>query len=212
MIPTWSVHDRVAGILVFLPVPAVLVLFTQAPLGVGRSIALGLLLMGTHRLYARPFALRRAARRCLWCGGSVDGGVEVAIAEPGATVTWRACRDDHAGRLGRLLGWADRHAPPLRGAILGTLGLFLPAALAASAGRLGPVTVDDTVAFFRLGIALTVLPLAIAGPRAETSPPLRSPFPLHLQALLGTAVVLWLFRLVGAAWLVLGGLHLARRF
>ena len=64
----------------------------------GASIALGVLLMGTHRLYARPFARRRAARRCLWCGGPVDGGVEVAVAEPGGTVSWRACGPESRAR------------------------------------------------------------------------------------------------------------------
>lgn len=204
-------RDRVAGLLVFLPVPAVLVLFTQAPLGVGASIALGVLLMGTHRLYARPFARRRAARRCLWCGGPVDGGVEVAVAEPGGTVAWRACGPEHAARLARLLGWAGGHPLFLRLGILGTLGTFLPVVLAASAGRLGPVTVDDAVALFRLGIALTVLPLALLGPRGEPAADPRSPFPLHLQALLGSAAVLWLFRLVGVAWVALAAAHLARR-
>jgi len=52
--------DRLLGILLFLPVPVVLVLFTRAPLGVGISLALGVGLMLTHRLYARPFALARA--------------------------------------------------------------------------------------------------------------------------------------------------------
>ena len=28
------------------------------------------------------------------------------------------------------------------------------------------------------------------------------PFPVHIQALIGTAVMLWLFRIVGVVWLV----------
>jgi hypothetical protein len=35
---------------------------------------------------------------------------------------------------------------------------------------------------------------------------------VHIQALIGSAAVLWLFRLVGVAWFVLGSLHVARRF
>jgi hypothetical protein len=40
---------------------------------------------------------------------------------------------------------------------------------------------------------------------------LRSPFPLHVQALIGSAWVLWLFRLVGLAWLGLAIYHALRR-
>ena len=57
-----------------------------------------------------------------------------------------------------------------------------------------------------------VLPLGWLAP----SGPLRSasrrlPFPVHIQALLGTLWVMWLFRLVGLWWLVAALLHLARR-
>jgi hypothetical protein len=37
------------------------------------------------------------------------------------------------------------------------------------------------------------------------------PFPLHIQALIGTGLVLWLFRLVGLVWLALGIFALGRR-
>lgn len=39
----------------------------------------------------------------------------------------------------------------------------------------------------------------------------RVPFPVHIQALIGTWAVLWLFRLVGLVWLVQGLLHFATR-
>ena len=61
--------DRLLGVLLFLPVPVVLLLFTRMPLGVGESLALGVAITITHRFYARPFARSRADRRCLWCGG-----------------------------------------------------------------------------------------------------------------------------------------------
>ena len=203
--------DRLAGALLFLPVPAVLWLFTRQPLGVGASLALGIALMLTHRLYARPFALARAHRRCLWCGGAAGDGPPLAIAEPFGSTPWRACAPPHASRVAGLLSWAAARPLFLRIGILGTLAVFLIAAWPAAAGWLGPIQPADLVAFFRLGIALTVLPLSTLGARVGPPPEtLSAPFPVHIQALIGTRWVLWLFRIVGAAWLVLGAFHVAR--
>src|SRR5262249_48919652 len=81
--------NRFSRVLLFLPVPIVLVLFTQAPLGPGVSLALGIVLMLTHRLYARPYALARADSRCLWCAAAALDGPRLAVDEPPATTTWR---------------------------------------------------------------------------------------------------------------------------
>ena len=108
---------------------------------------------------------------------------------------WRACSC-----------WTAKRSTLLRLGILGTLGAFLVGAPLAAAGRLGPVGTAQTVALFRLGIAATVLPLAFLAPRAAVPPEAgipQVPFPMHIQALIGTAAVLWLFRLVGLAWVVL---------
>jgi hypothetical protein len=207
------VSDRFVGLVLFLPVPVVLWLFTQTPLGVLPSLVLGVVLVATHRLYARPFALTRAERRCLWCGRAAGAGPGVDLVEPLASTRWRACSASHAERLGRLLAWTEAHAAALRIGILGTLALFLPLQLLAGLGRSGALTSGDAVAFFRGGIALTVLPLGWLGAsrgRASAPPP-RVPFPVHIQALIGTAAVLWLFRLVGLAWLALAVLHVTRR-
>ena len=206
-------RDRVVGLVLFLPVPIVLWLFTRLPLGVGTSLAIGALLVVTHRLYARPFALAGAERRCLWCGAATPDGTVVTIAEPLGPTRWRACVGGHADALARVLGFAERHALALRVGILGTLALFLPAALLGDARRLGALTALDATAFFRLGIALTVLPLGWLGERRGRAPATaaRVPFPVHIQALIGTRVVLWLFRLVGLLWLVMGTRHFAAR-
>lgn len=205
--------DRLLGLLLFLPVPAVLWLFTRAPLGVVPSLAFGTLLMVTHRLYARPFSLARAQRRCLWCGAPAAHGPNLLLEEPFGTTTWRACGDAHADRLGRVLSWAERRSGALRRGILGTLAVFLPAALLAGAGRLGPFSMADAVAVFRFGIAVTVLPLGwlslSLAPRGTERR--RVPFPVHVQALIGTWAVLWLFRLIGLVWLALALVHLAGR-
>jgi hypothetical protein len=205
--------SRAKAILLFLPVPIVLWLFTRAPLGVPASFGLGVVLMTTHRLYARPFALRLAGARCLWCGRASDRGPRLELRDPLGVVAWRACGAPHADLVARLVTWADAHAAFLKVGILGTLVLFLPLSLLADRGRLGPVTYPDAVALFRLGIAISVLTLALRFRAAVPAPVerLRSPFPLHLQALIGSVAVLWLFRLVGLAWLGLAVGHGFRR-
>ena len=205
--------DRVFGALLFLPVPAVLWLFTRTPIGAAGSLVLGVALMVTHRLYARPFALRRAARRCLWCGGGASGGPGFDVAEPIGSGPWRACTGGHRERLDRVLGWADRRTWLLRAGILGTLALYLPAMLFAGTGRLGPVTGADAAALFKLGVSLTVLPLGWLAPWRGVPRPggASSPVPVHVQALIGTWATLWLFRLVGLVWLVQAAWHLGAR-
>jgi hypothetical protein len=194
--------DRLLGLALFLPVPAVLWLFTTAPLGVSWSLALGVLLVATHRLYARPFALRRATRRCLWCGGPVSASAEqVTIVEPIGTTRWSCCTD-HLPRLLRLLRFAARHGRSLRAGILGAIAALLVVSFWRH---------EVASAVFRLVVAITVLPLGWWGakstvmlPAEADDRPLASPFPVHIQALIGSQWVAWLFRLVGAVWLVLG--------
>lgn len=203
--------DRLLGLLLFLPVPIVLVLFTRAPLGIGWSLALGTALMLTHRAYARPFALARASRRCLWCGGAAADGPAFAVEEPFGVTPWRACRETHEQRARWFLAWASAHRRFLQAAILGTLAVFLVAAAMMAAGVADARYYPDAVNVFRLAIALTVLPLGIMATRGvePADTPLRPPFPVHIQALIGTWAVSWLFRIVGAAWLVLAVLHFA---
>jgi hypothetical protein len=207
-------NPRATGLLLFLPVPVVLVLFTRLPLGVPASVALGTAVMLSHRWYARPFALRHAPARCLWCGARLRAeSTPLVIDEPFGRTDWRACGEAHADRVRRMLGWAHGHALVLKIGILGTLAAFL-VGVTASAYRLsGPLAPDDWVAFFRGVVGLTVLSLGWTALRRPASgdQPLAAPFPVHIQALIGSAGVLWLFRLVGPVWLVLAVLHLAPR-
>jgi hypothetical protein len=204
---------RALGLVLFLPVPLVLWLFTQQPLGVALSLALGVVLVVTHRLYARPFALRHAPARCLWCGGAAGEGVMLELEEPLGRSAWRACGASHHERLRRVFHWAQAHAGFLKVLILGGLAVFLPAALLAGRRGLGTLTPADSVAFFRLAVAAAVLPLGWLAPRhaPDADSPQRVPFPVHMQALVGTLAVLWLFRLVGLWWLFLGLRHLWAR-
>lgn len=206
--------SRIQGVLLFLPVPLVLALYTRFPLGVDASLALGVALMLTHRLYARPFALGRADARCLWCAGAAGEGPALELREPFGATTWRACTPAHARRLRNTFAWAARHATFLKAGILGALALFLPGALASARGATGALTPADWSALFRLAVALTVLPPGWLASRAEPAAdgPSSVPFPVHIQALVGTWAVLWLFRLVGVVWLASGLWHAAARW
>jgi len=207
------VSDRLIGVVLFLPVPIVLFLFTRAPLGIAWSLALGVALMLSHRVYARPFALARATRRCLWCGRAALDGPILDVEEPLGLTHWRTCGGTHERRARRFLEWAGAHRRFLLIGILGTLAAFLLAAAAMAAGLADGRRYPDAVNAFRLAIALTVLPLGLVATRgaAEADAPLRPPFPVHIQALIGTWGVSWLFRLVGAVWLILAIVYFGQR-
>jgi hypothetical protein len=210
------VPTRVIGVLLFLHVPLVLFLFTRAPLGILPSLGIGIVLMLTHRVYARPWALARAHRRCLWCGADIAAtlsAAELVLEDPLGRASWCACREAHARPVRAVLAWAAARSRFLTFGILGTLGVFL--AWAAGSQLLAPSRLehDDAVAFFRLGIAACVLPLGWLSARSDATSgeAPRSPFPLHVPALVGLRTVLWLFRLVGMLWLAQGSLHVAER-
>jgi len=206
------VSDRLPGVVLFLPVPLVLFLLTRAPLGIAWSLGLGVALMLSHRAYARPFALARASRRCLWCGRAVAEGPAFDIEEPLGLTRWRACGEAHGMRARRFLEWAGAHRRFLLIGILGTLAVFLLAAAATAAGLADAGRYPDAVNAFRLAIALTVLPLGLLATRGTAADaPLRPPFPVHIQALIGTWAVSWLFRVVGVAWLILAIVHFGQR-
>jgi hypothetical protein len=155
--------------------------------------------------------------RCLWCG-RVGAGRTVPVIASGREWHMTACSESHAARVARFLGFLFRFR-----ALIG-LGIFLPlawlviASLAAAAGwPLLPHAANALV--FRVVVAATVVGASIAPfvpppafglrrGKPAPAPPLRCPFPLHNLFLLGIRNVLWVFRLVGAWWLIDGVLRL----
>ena len=93
----------------------------------------------------------------------------VEVDEPLGRTSWRACGAAHASALARTLGWAAERSRLLALGILGTLALFLGGAVSAALGRPAWLEPEDPVALFRLGIALTVLPLGWLAPESQTS-------------------------------------------
>lgn len=199
--------------LLFLFIPLVLWLLVGQPEPLAWSLAAALVLMFGHRFAARPFMHAVRRKRCVWCCRELaaDEADELEIDSVGGrgageTVATLACRL-HREPAGRFFGFLEVARVPL------ALGIFVPllallAALAATAlgwpAPLGPVT-----AGFRLIVGLTVVaasafyPLA-ADRQAVSGRPPRVPFPLHNFFLIGVRGLLWVFRLVGAWWIVLG--------
>ena len=205
------------GVLLFLFIPLVLFLLLRQPAGPGWSVAIGLAIMFGHRLLAAPWMAKFADVRCLWCG-RVGAGRTLPVIASGREWQMTACSESHATQTARFLGFVFRFR-----ALIG-LGIFLPLAwlvitsLAAAAGW--PLLPHATNALvFRVVVAATVVtasiapfapppPFGLRRGKPAPAPPLRCPFPLHNLFLLGIRNVLWVFRVVGAWWLVDGLLRL----
>jgi hypothetical protein len=197
------------GILLFLFIPLVLFLLLRQPAGPGSSVAIALAIMFGHRYLAAPWMAKFADVRCLWCG-RVGAGRALSVVAGGRVWQMTACSEFHATLVAKFLGFVFRFR------IVIGLGIFVPltwlivASLAEAAGL--PLLSHDTNALvFRLVVAATVVaasiaPFVVAFPAPE--PPLRCPFPLHNLFLLGIRNVLWVFRIVGAWWLIDGLLRL----
>jgi hypothetical protein len=205
------------GLLLFLFIPLVLVLFLRQPLGPGLSVVLGLLLMFGHRFVAGPWARRHALERCAWCGGrpSNTGRPQVWGEAPASPIdreveaggaAWRLafCSERHRTSVGRFLTFARRWRRPIAAGIFVPLAVLLVGTLAGAAGW--PVLSHDTNALqFRVIVAVTVVSASL-GYLLVRQPDerLRCPFPLHNLLLLGIRQTLWVFRIVGAWWIVDG--------
>jgi hypothetical protein len=200
------------GVLLFLFIPLVLFLLLRQPAGPGWSVAVGLAIMFGHRFLAVPWMAKFADVRCLWCG-RIGASRTVRISAGGREWRMTACSGAHADLISRFLGFVFRYR-----AVIGP-GIFLPlawlvlASLAAAARW--PLLPHETNALvFRVVVAAAVVLASILpflptpGDRGLRSSsldtPLRCPFPLHNLFLLGIRNVLWVFRIVGAWWLIDG--------
>jgi hypothetical protein len=198
------------GGLLFAFIPIVLALYLQQPLGPGLSLCLGVALMLGHRFVAAPWMAAHARERCLWCGRRIAAaGVELEIAASGSRWALRACDGAHRDRIARFLTFVARRRLPIAAGIFLPLGVLLGGSLLAAAGH--PVIPHAWNALqFRTLVAITVVGTSIGYLSVrEADPSLGCPFPLHNLFLLGIRNTLWVFRVVGACWLVLGGMTLA---
>ncbi len=209
--PAESTLDRrrtaLTGVVLFLFIPTVLLLFVAHPAPVGGSLAAGLLLMAGHRLLARPYMLATRPHKCVWCNRFFAERVAeraVLLHQGGSLppLELLACRA-HVAPTRRFFAFLERCRQPLRIGIGLPLGILLGSLAAFSAG-IGDWT-EQATALFRLAVGLSVQ-LAALGPwlgaaREES----RAAFPLHNFYLLGVRAILWIFRLVGIWWILAGG-------
>lgn len=195
-------RNRLAGALLFLFIPLVLVLYLRMPLGLPGSLFLGMVLMFAHRFVARPFMNRHLGRRCFWCGCDLSGpGVPAPFSSRRETIKARACSGTHANRLiafarmvaaGRLVVFLLILLPVL---------IYLANALLTIAGH-GFFPLDTARAAFKIPIAIAVVTLSFAWPLgAKLTREPAIDVPAHNFSLLGIATTLWVFRIVGLFWL-----------
>src|SRR5713226_9188864 len=65
-----------SGVVLFLFIPLVLVLFVRHPAPLGVSLGAGVLLMVGHRFLARPYMAWAAPLKCVWCNRVLAGAPE----------------------------------------------------------------------------------------------------------------------------------------
>ena len=195
-------RPRLAGVLLFLFIPLVLVLYLRMPLGPVASVPVGIAIMLAHRRAARPFMDRHLARRCFWCGADLTGeGIPAPFRSRRETIEARCCTPEHAGRLAAFARAVAASRIVLAAAIVVPVLVYLANALMAPFGRafLAPEAARWT---FKVPIAAAVVSLSFLWPLGRGSS--RAPaidFPAHNLSLLGVSWTLWVFRVVGLFWL-----------
>ena len=200
---------QAVGVLLFLFIPLVLYLFVRHPEPVAASLGAGIVLMAGHRFLARPYMARAIPHKCLWCNRvlapSLDSSTRTLdLVLDGRLIAARCCAAHQApaARFFRFLAMARL---PLRLGIFFPLLLLVAALTAAAAGH--PHALAAATALFQLLVGLTVSAAAwgyLLTPAPARSEPLPVPFPAHNFFLLGVRSLLWIFRLVGAWWIVRG--------
>jgi hypothetical protein len=202
-------HLTAQGIALFLFIPLVLFLYVRHPDPVGLSFLLGVLLMLGHRRLARPYMLRALPAKCLWCnrvpprGG--ETGPEVLELAAGTEVHRALCCPGHRRPAARFFAWLAAGRLPFAAGIFLPLLLLFGALAAAALGERGPL--PAATALFQLVIGVTVNAAALGpwlGGEPAPGTALPVPFPLHNFFLLGVRILLWIFRLVGLWWIVVG--------
>jgi hypothetical protein len=199
------------GLALFAFIPLVLWLFlVQAP-GPAWSLALGLAIMAGHRAVAAAWAARHAQKRCLWCARRGDFASGLPVTRGSNSTTFGICSQSHARLARQFFGFLDRYRVAIR------LGIFVPLALLLGGTALraiGITVIPHAVnaLMFRAIVAGTVVTASLAFRAAPASAEPRSAFPVHNFFLLGIRHTLWVFRLVGAWWLVAAAWQAARHF
>jgi len=116
-------------------------------------------------------------------------------------VVFGACNEPH-GRLARqFFGFVDRHRVAIAAGIFVPLAVLIGGTLLRVLG-FGLLPHDANALQFRVIVASTVVFVSLTYRRSPPAPTPRSAFPVHNLFLLGIRNTLWVFRIVGAWWLL----------
>ncbi len=202
--PAW--HDHLHGLLLFLFIPAVLFLFVRHPEPIILSLISGVVLMIGHRRIARPYMLRVAPRICVWSHRRLCAADNTKLElEQRGQRQLAYVMPQHAASARRFFRFVYRFRGFLAPAIFGPLLMLLGSLFGSALGWLSGPTLATVTAAFQLIIGVTVN-IAAWGFLliSDQDGPLPVPFPLHNFFLLGISKLLWIFRLLGLAWIVMG--------
>lgn len=197
------------GVVLFLFIPLVLILYLRMPFGLAPSVLGGIVIMLAHRLVARPWMERRLGERCFWCGTPVGPDAVVApFHSRDATIEARTCTASHRDRLHAFGRTVAATRLLLAVLIVVPVALYLVNALLAMA-HVTAVPLEAAKWGFKIPIALAVVGLSFLWPAGfrMTRPPAID-FPAHNLFLLGVRNTFWVFRLVGIWWLAEGAWRL----
>ncbi|MEM8996796.1 MAG: hypothetical protein AAGF23_18570 [Acidobacteriota bacterium] len=203
--PPW--RDHLEGVGLFLFIPIVLFLFVAKPEPLAASLIAGVVLMVGHRRVARPYMRRVAPRLCLWTHRRLDAVSETSALtlHTGAGPQDVRCLARHRDDIGRFFTFLRVFRPVLALGIFAPLLFLLGTTAIVAFGARPLLPLETATAIFQLSVGLTVN-LAAYGYLSilPIDAELRVGFPAHNFFLLGIRVLLWIFRIVGAVWIVRG--------
>lgn len=197
---------QIRGVLLFLFIPVVLFLFVRHPRPIWLSLLAGVVLMLGHRRLARPYMERILPVKCAWCNRIPPAGEveELVLKTRGGDLTARCCAG-HRRPAAQYFTFLDRYRLVMRAGIFLPLLLLLGTLALAAAGRAVPVA--TVTAIFQGVIGITVNLAAFGYLWTRERSPAEVPFPVHNFFLLGVNALIWIFRIVGIAWIVVAVLY-----
>jgi hypothetical protein len=157
-----------------------------------------------HRFIARPYMLRNINKRCIWSGkGLKKNPSSFILRSKKGDLTLYAKTTSNKENAVRFFNFVDSARIFLKPAILGTLTWYLCSVII---GEINPdwqyLKRDLFVQIFKLVIAVSVLLGSFLYKIGKTVEPVNAVFPVHNFFLLGIRWILWVFRIVGAWWIV----------
>ncbi|MGE0639291.1 MAG: hypothetical protein AB7G12_05795 [Thermoanaerobaculia bacterium] len=203
------------GAALFLFIPLVLYLFVAHPAPAGWSLAAGVGLMLGHRFLARPYFLARRPVTCAWChrtfaaNDAVGHALDLTAGKEKVAIL--AC-EQHVDPTRRFFGFLDSYRPYFRASIaLPLLAMLVAIGALAAGNERGIAWTPSLTDLFRLLVGITVHVAALGPYAGSPVRAARAAFPVHNFYLLGIRATLWIFRLVGVWWIVVGGHALLSR-